>query len=216
MILFSAGHGIATLLLVILVARLLPPAYVPLGLGIHKSMETASSSLSQTLAGLWLDWTKQTSDEFAAGEGLLRIFWLINLLQLGCMLFLWRLEKKRRVSLSSASIERAEEYEQLPMSDVESPDVFERDHDYGDHADEISDDDEETRWNYNDHGDEEQVDERRLAKPEGPNTPEISEVSSALARDDAERWRGRFFFLISLAMIAVVWIVFLASAWSRL
>jgi hypothetical protein len=167
-----------------------------------------------------LDWTKQTADEFAAGEGLLRIFWLINLFQLGCMLFLWRLEKKRRVSLrASASIERAEEYEQLPMSDVESPDVFERNQEYGDTPNEESDSEEMTRRrdiNDDESTDDEEDEEERMAKPEGPNTPEVSEVSSALARDDGERRRGRVFFFVSLGMIAVVWIVFLASAWSRL
>lgn len=212
MILFSAGHGTATLLLVILVARLLPPGYVPLGLGIHKSMEMASSSLSQTLAGLWLDWTRKTADgeqdEYKAGEGLLRIFWLINLLQLGCMMFLWRLEKKRRVSLRD-SIEKAEEYEQLPMSDVESPDVFERNHDYNDTRSESDGEDGRSQSS-------ELEREERLAKPEGPNTPEVTEVSSALARDDAERRRGRVCFYASLSMIALVWVVFLISAWSRL
>lgn len=100
----------ATLLMVILVPRFLPSSLVPLGLGLHKSMEMASSSLSQTLSGMWLDGQE---DSVSGGEGLLRIFWTINVLQLGCAVGLWLMEERKR-KLSSL----AEEYESLPLGDI--------------------------------------------------------------------------------------------------
>ncbi|ORX33514.1 major facilitator superfamily domain-containing protein [Kockovaella imperatae] len=97
MVLFALGHGSATLLLVILVPRILPSHLVPLGLGLHKSMEMASSSLSQTLAGVWLDHAKvKDPTERMGGQVLLRTFWLINLLQLACALGLWRFDGWKR------------------------------------------------------------------------------------------------------------------------
>ncbi|EIW68617.1 hypothetical protein TREMEDRAFT_69096 [Tremella mesenterica DSM 1558] len=117
MILFAMGHGMATLLMVIVVPRLLPPALVPLGLGLHKSLEMASSSLSQTLSGLWLDHARGADEEeaeYQAGSSLLRVYWTINILQFICALFLWRLERKKR---REGGVEIAEEYEQLPSSD---------------------------------------------------------------------------------------------------
>lgn len=198
----------ATLLLVILVPRLLPAAYIPLGLGLHKSMEMASSSLSQTLAGLWLDWTRKTADdeddEYEAGEGLLRIFWIINILQLGCILLLWRFEGHRRRShsftLGDDRIERAEEYEQLPLSDVSdgpSSPLTE----YASRRLSADDDDND--------------DIKPVLDPVPDSAPEV-EPCSALASTEGERQRSRVYFYISLLFIAFVWIVFLGSAWSRL
>lgn len=219
----------ATLLLVILVPRLLPPQYIPLGLGLHKSMEMASSSLSQTLAGLWLDWSKKTGtiddnddnddqvdgDEYGAGEGLLRVFWMINILQLGCIFLLWRFEARRRRRANDQRVE-AEEYEQLPMEGVNEASY---------------DDDEEDEDNETEHDDlnssaggspltkrvgEEElggtVEEAKI----GSGRPPDNETSSALVADDNERRRARRYLFISLGFIVLVWVLFLVSAWSRL
>lgn len=196
----------ASLLMVILVPRLLPPGYIPLGLGLHKSLEMASTSLSQTLAGLWLDWTKKTADdvddEYVAGEGLLRMFWAINILQFGCILLLWRFEAKRRASLERGF--SAEEYEQLPMEGVGD----ESDHDSEDDLD-LSHDSIPNR-DQPTHAELEPAEGLKLAPRRRQQT------SSAIAADENERRRGRYYLLASLGYICVVWLVFLASAWSRL
>lgn len=203
MFLFTAGHGMATLLLVILVPGLLPPPLVPLGLGLHKSMEMASSSLSQTLAGLWLDWTddaavseRMEQEAYEAGEGLLRIFWFINILQLGCIFLLWRFEARRRQFREDGLVIQAEEYEQLPMSAVS----------YDTPSETLYDDDQ------SDEGREDEDDIKRQAvEPDG-----LAGSAAALALDDRERRRGKWAFRASLGFIAIVWVVFLVSAWSRL
>lgn len=208
MFLFATGHGMATLLLVILVARLLPSSLIPLGLGLHKSMEMASSSLSQTLAGLWLDWTKhddssernETEGAYQAGEGLLRIFWTINILQLSCVILLWRFEGRRR----KRAAERAVEYERLPMSTVSEGE--------GDETDPEVLEEEDEPLDVSSLDDTEEEDE---VKRKAPGLEQVA-VGSALALDDAERRRGKVFFRTSLGFIAFVWAVFLASAWSRL
>jgi hypothetical protein len=107
MILYALGNGSATLLLVILIPRILPPRLVPLGLGLHKSMEMASSTLVQTLSGVWLDHGQKGG--FRAGEVLLRVFWVANALQLLTAIILWRLERSRRKALM---------YEALPLDEV--------------------------------------------------------------------------------------------------
>lgn len=214
----------ATLLLVILIPRLLPPQYIPLGLGLHKSMEMASSSLSQTLAGLWLDWTKKTADdeddEYEAGEGLLRLFWAINILQVGCIVLLWKFEARRRARVDQSRIARAEEYEQLPMASVS--DISNSAYDDDDEEDEEEDQDRDRDLNKVTSDTEDDVNGESgydSQDPEGEvkqSRPRPQEMSSALALDDQERRRGRRYLYTSLGFIGVVWVVFLASAWSRL
>ena len=119
MIVFALGHGSATLLLVILVPRILPSRLIPLGLGLHKSMEMAASSLSQTLSGVWLDYAKaQDPTEGSGGDGLLRIFLTINALQLACAVILWRFDrwKSRRISINAS----AQEYIPVSTFDAEA------------------------------------------------------------------------------------------------
>ena len=108
----------STLLLVLLVPRFLPPTYVPLGLGLHKSMEMASSAMSQTLAGVWLDHAKEADSgegreggggdgedagQETATKGLVRAWLFINVLQLVCVYVLWRFEKRRRSARETCS-----------------------------------------------------------------------------------------------------------------
>lgn len=105
MLSFSGGHGFSTLLLVILVPHILPLSHVPTGLGAHKSIEKAGSTISQTLAGLILDVKGQkhaaNSDKAHLdneGDGnslhsiqiLLTIFFIINVVQFFGTLVLWR------------------------------------------------------------------------------------------------------------------------------
>jgi hypothetical protein len=97
--------------MVIVVPRILPTHLVPLGLGIHKSMEMASSTIMQTLSGVWLDHDEisQSRGGYEAGAALLRVFWVINLLQLGCVVWLYWLERKRR---------SVEVYQSVPMCEL--------------------------------------------------------------------------------------------------
>lgn len=190
MIIYTLGYGMVTLLMVILVPKFLPPHLVPLGLGLHKSMEMASTSTSQTLAGLWLDHARvvQTGvSQVRAGAGLLRTYWFINILQLACAISLSRLEKRRRPSTDGQpSLGNAEEYEALPMA---------------------SQDEEEDRDM-----------EEEVRKPHPPVTgrhPDLG-LSGALAKSGAERSRGKWFFIGSLAWVGVAWLVFLGTAWARL
>lgn len=212
----------ATLLLVILIPRLLPPQYIPLGLGIHKSMEMASSSLSQTLGGLWLDWSKDTiteddeGDEYEAGEGLLRVFWMINIFQLGCIFLLWRFEARRRLMADERRL-GVEEYEQLPMEGVGEESVYEDE----DNIEGGSEDDPNSVWAGGSPGlkritTEEPDDTEEESKIGSGPRPQSREASSAVAADDNERRRARWYLFISLGFIGVVWTVFLVSAWSRL
>ena len=225
MVLFALGHGMSTLLLVIVVPRLLPRHLIPLGLGLHKSMEMAASSLSQTLAGLWLDSAKDAGEDggstgsggkvYDTGGGLLRVFWIINILQLLVALYLWKLEETRRRRAST--IAAAEEYEQLPGEAAGAsglarftssedrlglgPGHGPRERDEVDSLDDVapSISDEE----------EEEMKEVSMRPIEGP-------PRSALAADEAEKRRGKRGFMASLGFIALVWIVFMTTAWSRL
>ncbi|KZT54379.1 MFS general substrate transporter, partial [Calocera cornea HHB12733] len=120
---FGAGHGFATLLLVIIVPHLVPIKYVSSALGVHKSLEQTGSTISQTLAGLLLDSTRSSAPHTGTGTDtpnnlhaiswLLRAFWLINVLQLLGALGLWRMQvvRDRAIALDAgnakASVKRA-------------------------------------------------------------------------------------------------------------
>lgn len=115
-----------TLLMVILVPKILPLNLVPLGLGLHKSMEMASTATSQTLSGIWLDSAREGAGEaarFEVGASLLRSYWTINVLQLVCAVTLWRLEERRRARGNDGiDLSGAEEYEALPLSTIDEED----------------------------------------------------------------------------------------------
>ena len=223
MVLFALGHGMSTLLLVIVVPRLLPPHLIPLGLGLHKSMEMAASSLSQTLAGLWLDSVKDASEDdgstgsggkvYDAGGGLLRVFWIINILQLLVALYLWKLEERRRRRASTVAA--AEEYEQLPgevagASGLARFTSSEDRHGHGHRErDEVDSLDDAAASIDDEAEDEEEIKEVSVRPIEGP-------PRSALAADEAEKRRGKRGFMASLGFIALVWMVFMTTAWSRL
>ncbi|BEI83248.1 hypothetical protein CcaverHIS002_0311160 [Cutaneotrichosporon cavernicola] len=128
---WALGHGASTLLLVVMIPRMMPVTLVPLGLGLHKSLETAASSASQTLAGLWLDFAKERRGESGAAEGLLLIYAAINVVQLISSVVLWRFERKRRLAAKHAAWEEYTEYEQLPMDEDEDP-VSDEDEEHAD------------------------------------------------------------------------------------
>ena len=188
MVLFAFGHGMITLLMVILVPRIVPMHLVPLGLGLHKSMEMASTTTSQTLSGLWLDSAQGVPENTAAGTGLLRFYWTTNALQLGCAILLWRLEEWRRARPEGpedgVDLSKAEEYEVLPMTTLE---------------DNMSDADEDVQ---------KPPPDLLLSLASGP--------TSALAKSDRERRRGRYLLVLSLGWIGLAWVVFLGTAWVRL
>ncbi|GMK53678.1 hypothetical protein CspeluHIS016_0102640 [Cutaneotrichosporon spelunceum] len=119
---WALGHGASTLLLVVMIPRMMPVILVPLGLGLHKSLETAASSASQTLSGLWLDLAKDRRGESGAAEGLVLIYAAINVVQFISAVVLWRFERRRRLAAKHAAWEEYAEYEQLPMDDDEGSD----------------------------------------------------------------------------------------------
>ena len=175
-----------TLLMVILVARLLPPHLVPLGLGIHKSMEMTSTSTSQTLSGIWLDSTWDANDansRYRTDAILLRAYWGINVFQLACAVLLWRFEHYRRFS-NASGVNDVREYEYLPMET-------------GDPEDE------------------------RLSRPQqhkysAQPAEEGNTYRSGVAETSAEMTRSIHFFKGSLGWIAVAWMIFLGTAWTKL
>jgi hypothetical protein len=254
----------STLLLVILVPRFLPAQLVPLGLGLHKSMEMASSALSQTLSGMWLDRARAadgagSGDGSGSGEGagegaadesenawavsgLVRAFLLVNVAQLVCVVALWRFEAARRKENEAAGVvQRAEEYERLPMNDLPALDS----------SDDDEDDDEaeaESMKRYRtlrgagglgerkasagggarversrrasgaDRGrspDEGYEDGSGVGERDGAGG-EFTGPTSALARDEGERGRSRVFLGVSVGWIGVVWAVFLVDAYMDL
>jgi MFS family permease len=203
---WALGHGASPLLLVVLVARILPVDLVPLGLGMHKALETAASTGFQTLSGLWLDFAKEANgepDDDNKGEeeathSLLWIFAALNVLQLVGAIVLWRFESKRRHEYANhpnAEHEHAEQYSRLPRSVDEERSALGlsiRDRD----------DDSDT---------ESLLDIPELGLLKGETEPQ-----SGLARTDAERSRARVSFKLCLAFIASVWILFIAVAWTKL
>lgn len=193
LITWALGHGASPLLLVVMVARILPVALVPLGLGLHKALEVSASTSSQTLSGLWLDWAKgkggadgSDNDKGAdsAAQSLLVIYAGINIIQAAIALGLWRFESNRRHAMGRLSAH--DEYEQLPLD--ESGDEWDGERD-GD------DDDDDTP--------------RPHPKPEASH-------ESGLARTDAERARGRLCFRASLVFTALVWVLWIATAVKKL
>jgi hypothetical protein len=185
---WALGHGASTLLLVVMIPRIMPVTLVPLGLGLHKALETAASSASQTLAGLWLDFAKERRGESGAAEGLLVIYAVVNAIQLVSSIALWRFERRRRYEAKNAAWEEYAEYEELPLEDE---DGF------------TSEEDEELR--------EHDARARAIAAKIREDGPQ-----SGLARDDAERKRGRAFFLCGLGFIFCVWTLWIVTAWKKL
>ncbi|KAL7411643.1 major facilitator superfamily domain-containing protein [Mrakia frigida] len=124
MIAFGGGHGFATLLLVLVVPGLVEKEWVSTALGAHKSMESAATTLTQTLSGLLLDaspkihlptFPKPTPPSNSSSilvvppssppqdippdttstHLLLLLFLLLNVLQLATTIFLWRTASSR-------------------------------------------------------------------------------------------------------------------------
>lgn len=52
--------------------------------------------------------------------------------------------------------------------------------------------------------------------PPEVSLPIASGPTSALAKSDRERRRGRYFFMSTLGWIGIAWVVFLGTAWVRL
>jgi len=116
---FGAGLGFGPLLLVLIVPQIVPSAYIPTALGAHKSIESAGSTISLTLAGFILDEkifkhspkhslgpsspisslqelpTTDSSHQSAIYR-LLFVFAFLNFLQLACLMFLWKLDMSKR------------------------------------------------------------------------------------------------------------------------
>lgn len=193
MTLFTLGNGMSTLLMVILVPRMLPPELVPLGLGLHKSLESASASVSQTLAGVYLDHARGAHGEFQAGQGLLTGFWVVNCLQLACAGMLWVVEKRKRAQVTIAA-----QYEELPRLSIDRIDEeqeVQRDLDLG--LDDNLDLDEDS-------------------EPELPSEAKVEKVSSGLAITDREKRRSKTCFGSAIAWVGISWVLFMGTAWSKL
>lgn len=161
----------------------------------HKAMETAAATLCQTLAGLWLDFAKdahgeeEKRGEERAAHSLLVILAAVNVIQFAGAVGLWRFEAYRRHTLADNPVDHADEYERLPLSD------------------ELGVLDEEEL---------DEHDDREGREPEVKWDDEMAEPQSGLARSSAEKIRSIVSFKLCLAFIAVVWIMFFATAWSKL
>lgn len=147
----------------------------------------SASTLTQTLAGLWLDHhvdeneTNDVDKSTLAGGILLRVFLWINVVQVGCAAVMWMMERRRRLSGHAArpgSRIEAEAYERLPLDDIESPEPY----------------------------------EGIL-----PRSEEVEdELEAFLAQSNGEVKRGRIFFYLALGFVVFVWLTFLGTAWARL
>ncbi|KZP30883.1 MFS general substrate transporter [Athelia psychrophila] len=106
---FGVGHGFSTLLLVLIVPRIVPLKYVSTALGAHKSIESCGSTITQTLAGIALDFSSPSSPSspLAAAaatdaqtqtqvQSVLNAFVVLNVLQLVGAAALLRLDRGRR------------------------------------------------------------------------------------------------------------------------
>lgn len=205
---WAFGHGASPLLLVILVPRILPSSLVPLGLGIHKAVEVAASTATQTTAGLWLDYEQESRGKKWAVHSLLVIFAALNVLQIGQLLGLWKFEAIRRgqINRKRARMFEARRYERLPLSpNEEEPE---------DSSEEYDSDDTTTIQDVF-------LEDEPLTLARRNNSPDplpitIDDPQSGLARTDAERHRGKVAFSTSLGFIAFVWIEFIITAWRKL
>jgi hypothetical protein len=120
--------------MVILVPCLVSQEFVSTGLGLHKSMEMSSSTLSQTLSGLFLDWDtqelihphrivrrrlKRDGDEAnsRAARALLVAFLAVNILQLATSILLRYLYRQQE---TTSEVQR-EAYQPLAMTPMASP-----------------------------------------------------------------------------------------------
>lgn len=251
MLAFSGGHGFSTLLLVILVPHILPLSHVSTGLGAHKSIEKAGSTISQTLAGLILDLKgkKHTTESNKPGfdstapspnslrsiQILLFVFFIINVIQFGGTLILWRdgthLQKHPRHSPSVSTVTSyhpvaTEDHERtasstthphrasipsgsavLSGSDDEGP--SNRSSDGGRLAGRLRND---GSWLHRS--------KPLLLDPNTPRTNYQSSLASpvrnrnhpSLARSSAQRRRGKLFMILFLATIVSTWILFMSTA----
>lgn len=206
---WAFGHGASPLLLVILVPRILPSSLVPLGLGIHKAVEVAASTVTQTTAGLWLDFEQESRGKKWAVHSLLIIFAALNVVQIGQLLGLWKFESVRRhqISRKRARVIEAVRYERLPMAPSEAEE--------DDSSDEYDSDDEGTAIQDVFLADE-PLAQRRPAQDPDPLPISIDDPQSGLARTGAERRRGKLAFKTALGFIAFVWIEFIITAWRKL
>jgi hypothetical protein len=188
MTLFTMGNGMSTLLMVILVPRMLPPELVPLGLGLHKSLESASASVAQTLAGIYLDHARGAHGEFQAGQGLLTGFWVVNCLQLACAGMLWVIEKRKR-----AQINIAVQYEELPRLSIDR-----------------IDEEQEVE------GDLDLDENLELDEDNEPELPSEAKVEKVSAITDREKRRSKTCFGSAIAWVGISWVLFMGTAWSKL
>lgn len=206
---WALGHGASPLLLVILVPRILPSALVPLGLGIHKAVEVAASTATQTTSGLWLDYEQETRGKKWAVHSLLVAFAVLNVLQIVQLLGLWKFETIRRHEIRRRRTHAflAAHYERVPMAPSETDD---------DSSDDAYDSDSETTIQDVFLEDEPLANIRSSEVAVDALPIKHDDPQSGLARTEAEKQRGKLAFKTALGFIAFVWIEFIVTAWRKL
>jgi len=215
---FGSGQGFATLLLVIIVPHLVPIKYVSSALGVHKALEQTGSTISQTLAGLLLDKTRDsvpdTPNNLHAIAILLRVFLAINICQLVAILGMWRMQvvRDRRAAAASGALDTAppgtnKGYMALPIDEQE--DIL---------TTALEDAPSPTTpintvpKRYTGSAPSSQA---LLAKPV-PAKRRSSRGTGKMAHSHAERRRGKLFVLLCAAAIGCAWVLFMVVAWEKL
>lgn len=217
---WGIGHGFATLLLVIVVPTLVPVKYVSTALGAHKSIESCGSTLATTLAGILLDKTMKEKDDqgdpTTQDEGsvhrLLLLFLAANVLQLGFIIWLWRVDVKK-------TAETEEECEILQDTEVEDPS-----------SSAIADDERSfllppTRPHHRTSSALRPLIERYRARSSsgmgtsgdvsvvhGKELLDLIRSAKGMAATRTERRRGKRFMVMYWTLVLLVWVVFIITA----
>ncbi|KAI0078898.1 MFS general substrate transporter [Panus rudis PR-1116 ss-1] len=240
---YAFGQGFAPLLLVVLVPRIVPSKYVSTTLGAHKALEQTGSTIFQTMAGLLLDVkskkpaprieppiSRNKDDQM---QNLLNAFVFFNVLQLGSILCLRILDKRRHAALTR--------YTSASLPPVIEDDV----EDEGPKEPSV----EEASW---DPEGPNNVDRKRhgtirsIRSLRSPATSPVIEQSIPLLRHSRESTsssstrrnsqlitgtphmhlsmkvsrgeirRGRIFAVLSGFLIVFAWVLFMGTAWLRL
>ncbi|CAK5280537.1 unnamed protein product [Mycena citricolor] len=113
---FGFGHGFAPLLLVLIVPKIVPAKFISTALGAHKSLEQSGATILQTLAGFIMDKDKRDRPDGSSTQGILNVFWSLNVFQLLSIMGVAWLQYQRR-----ARPARTTRNETTPSNDPTQP-----------------------------------------------------------------------------------------------
>jgi len=206
-------------LLVLLASRIVPSTYVATALGAHKSLESAGSTISLTLAGIILDGKifrhlpKETLDPSpklslrelvptdpspqSAIERLLFVLAFLNFLHLVCTWFLWKLDISKRGPNGY----------QILSGDTALP------HESGEREDRDPERDAE-RHHHLRHISSESINVPLSHNPPADRIYSAASIPTGLRGDgefvvtEAEIGRGKILFRISIALVVATWMFY--------